>query len=436
MINVLYANDEVGKYPNSYYSSTTKELPVFPQLVGDHKFDICIIGAGYAGLSAALFLRQSGLSVAVLDAHRVGWGASGRNGGQIGSGQRAEQGDLENLVGEDDARKLWDLSQDAKALVRSLINEHDIECEYKPGVLHANHKQSLTSETKHYVDELRSKYHYDEVRYLPQDELRSILATTAYYDGSLDMGAGHLNPLKFAIGLAKACARAGVEIFERSEVGEIQESRPIRLSLNQGQVEAEHVLIAANGYLGDLNKQTADRVIPINNYIIATERLPSELAKSLIVNDAAVADTKFVVNYYRRSVDNRLLFGGRESYRYKFPSDIKSYVRKAMLSVYPQLETTKIDYGWGGTLGITMNRMPHFKWLKPNLMTVGGFSGHGVAIATLAGVLAGEAIRGSASRFDVMARVPTPKVPFGRHARLPILALGMAYYSIRDRLPF
>lgn len=431
---VLYANDRRGEYPDSYYAATA-DLPArAPALEGEHKSDVCIIGAGYAGLSAALHLRQLGFEVTVLDAHRVGWGASGRNGGQVGSGQRMEQPDLEKLVGASDARKLWDISEDAKALVQRLIADLNIDCDYRPGIIHTNHKPIWTDETKEYVEHLHETCDYDKISYVPREEMRELLATEAYYDGTYDSGSGHLHPLKYVLGIAKACIDAGVKIFEQSEVAETIEGAPVRVKTAAGEVEAQYLILAANGYLGKLNKHTANRVIPINNYIIATEPLSGEVAASLIRNNAAVADTKYVINYYRLSADNRLLFGGRESYRYRFPRDIKSFVRKAMLSIYPQLSDTKIDYGWGGTLGITMNRMPHFEWLAPNMITVGGFSGHGVAMATMAGALAAEAVSGVAERFDVMAKVPTKRIPGGYSARLPLLALGMAFYSLRDKL--
>lgn len=264
--------------------------------------------------------------------------------------------------------------------------------------------------------------------------MRGLLATDAYHDGWYDPAGYHLHPLRYALGLARGCAAAGVTICERSEVVEIQPGDKVRVKTKNGEVVANHAILAGNGYLGTLNRRVANRAIPINNYIIATEPLSDDLAKALIANDAAVADSKFVINYYRISDDQRLLFGGRESYRYRFPTDIKSYVRTAMLSVYPQLKDVRIDYGWGGTLAITMNRMPFFDWLAPNIATVGGYSGHGVMMATMGGALAAEAIAGTAERFDIMRRVPTPRVPGGYHARLPLLALGMAFYSLRDRL--
>jgi gamma-glutamylputrescine oxidase len=433
-MSLLHVNDKSGEYPESYYAATASYLDPFAPVQGEIEADVCVVGGGYSGLSAALHLRQRGYDVALLDAHRVGWGASGRNGGHVGTGQNLDPDEMIELVGPDDARKLWQISQDAKALVTTLITDLDIECDYRKGCMHANHKKRFGEESKRYVEFLNATYDYDEISYLDQSKLRSILATEAYFDGTLDTGGYHLHPLRFVLGLARACVEAGVRIFERSEVTQIVEGQAPEVKTAQGVVRSKHVILAMNGYQGRLNRRTADRVIPINSYVIATEPLSETEIQAVIANGACVSDSKFVVNYYRISDDRRLVFGGRESYRDRFVGDIKNYVRKAMLDIYPQLEHTKIDYGWGGTLGLTMNRMPHFEWLSPNMITIGGYSGHGIMMATLGGALAAEAISGVAERFDVMERVPTPTIPGGYHARLPLLALGMAYYSLKDRL--
>ena len=429
----LHANDKAGQYPASYYTATANKQLSFPKLEGEHSCDVCVIGAGYAGLSSALHLAERGYKVHVLEAHRVGWGASGRNGGQLGSGQRQDQDELESLVGLERARELWDLAEAAKSLVKDLIAKHQIQCDLKPGVLHADHKPSYVSHSKAYAEKLANTYGYEQIRFVDKTEIREMLGTTAYHGGTLDMGAAHLHPLNYALGLAQACQQTGVQIFENSEVLESHKGEPARLKLANGQVTARYVIFACNGYIDSLETRVAARVMPINNYIIATQPLEEGLAKSLIANDVAVADSKFVINYYRLSADNRLLFGGGESYSFQFPQDIKAFVRKPMLQIYPQLKDIPIDYGWGGTLGITLNRMPYFARLAPNMLNASGFSGHGVAMATLAGQLMAETIDGQASRFDVMEKVPTHLFPGGRHLRWPLMVLGMLYYSLRDR---
>ena len=430
----LHANDKAGEYPASYFAATANKQLSFPTLEGEHTCDVCVIGAGYAGLSSALHLTERGYKVHLLDAHRVGWGASGRNGGQLGSGQRKDQDELEGLVGLERAKHLWDLAETAKSLVKDLIATHQIECDLKPGILHADHKKSYARHSKAYAEKLAGTYGYDQIRFVGTSEIQEMLGTAAYHGGTLDLGAAHLHPLNFALGLAQACQKAGVQIFENSEVLEIRKGEPAQLKLANGQVSARYVVFACNGYIDSLETRVASRVMPINNYIIATEPLDKGLAKSLISNDVAVADSRFVINYYRLSADNRLLFGGGESYSFRFPRDIKSFVRKPMLQIYPQLKDVAIEYGWGGTLGITLNRMPYFARLAPNMLNASGFSGHGVAMATLAGQLMAEAIDGQASRFDILEKVPTHVFPGGRHLRWPLMVLGMLYYSLRDRL--
>ncbi len=430
----LHANDKAGHYPASYYAATANRQLSFPRLEGEQSCDVCVIGAGYTGLSAALHLAERGYKVHVLEAHRVGWGASGRNGGQLGTGQRSDQNTLENLVGLDRARQLWDLSEASKALVKSLIARHQITCDLTPGIIHADHKPGFVPGSKAYAEKLNKSYGYEQIRFVDKAEMRELLDTPAYHGGTLDMGAAHLHPLNYVLGLAQACHKAGVQIFENSEALHIQRTEPARIKLANGQVTARYVIFACNGYIDKLEKRVASHVMPINNYIVATEQLSDNLAKSLIANNAAVADSKFVINYYRLSADNRLLFGGGESYSFQFPQDVKAFVRKPMLEIYPQLKDTTIEYGWGGTLGITLNRMPYFAKLAPNMLNASGFSGHGVGMATLAGQLLAEAIDGQASRFDVMEKVPTRAFPGGRHLRWPLMVLGMLYYALRDRL--
>jgi len=301
--------------------------------------------------------------------------------------------------------------------------------------MHVDHKRRFTRETAEYVDKLNTEYDYDKISFVDRDALRQRLASDRYYSGSVDTGAGHLHPLKLAAGLARASIERGVRIFENSEVTNYSESpEHVFVKSSTGDVKARQLLLACNGYLGKLSAEVAASVMPINNYIIATEKLEPSLAASLIRDNMAVADSKFVVNYFRVSHDNRLLFGGRESYGYRFPANIKAFVRSAMLDVYPQLEECGIDYGWGGTLAITMNRMPHIKQLTSKVISSSGYSGHGVGMATLAGKLCGEALVGKLDSFNVMSRIDHAKFPGGTILRSPLLKLGMMYYTLRDRL--
>ena len=431
-MNLLHVNDKAGEYPPSYYAATKAALDPFPALQGAVRADVCIIGAGYTGLSAALHLAKAGLSVVVLEAHRVGFGASGRNGGQVGSGQRQDQDWLEAAVGVSDAHRLWDLAEDAKGLVKSLIRTHAMPVTFHPGVAHACRSEGEVRAAHAYGEKLRRDYGYDQIEALDKSRIRGLIGSDAFKGGEIDRGAGHVHPLNYAVGLAQAAAGAGARIFEFSEVVEVVPGPKPRVRLAGGEVAADHVILACNGYLGGLEPSVAAKVMPINNFIVATEPL-GDRAAGVLAEPVAVADSRFVVNYWRLSEDGRLLFGGGESYGYKFP-DILKTVRKPMLGIYPQLADARIDYAWGGTLAITMNRMPCFARPARCVFSASGYSGHGVAMASLAGKLMADAVRGAAEGFDLMASLPQPKFPGGSGFRAPLLALAMTWFAMRDRL--
>jgi gamma-glutamylputrescine oxidase len=402
-------------------------------LQGETRADVCVVGAGYTGLSAALHLAERGLDVVVLEAHRVGFGASGRNGGQLGSGQRQDQASLEKMLGQAEARKLWDLGEEAKDLVKDLIARHAIECDLKPGVAWTGFKPAEVADLHRYGDLLRARYGYDQIEALDAAACFALCPSPTYKGGLLDMGAGHLHPLNFALGLARAAAAAGVRIYENSHVTAVDEGTSVSVHTAQGRVRADHLVLACNGYLGGLNRKVAARVMPINNFIVATEPL-GDAAAQVLTRDVAVADSKFVVNYFRLSADKRLLFGGGESYGYRFPSDIAAVVRKPMTEIFPHLANVRLDHAWGGTLAITMKRLPYLARVAPNILSASGYSGHGVGTATHAGYLMAQAIAGQAEGFDTMARIPTSPFPGGAALRNPLLILAMTWFSLRDRL--
>ncbi|MCC6863658.1 MAG: FAD-binding oxidoreductase [Rhodobacteraceae bacterium] len=431
-MNLLHANDKAGEYPASYYSATRTPLAPFVHLQGAARADVCIIGAGYTGLSAALHLAQRGYSVVVLEAHRVGFGASGRNGGQVGSGQRNDQDNLERVTGRENARRLWNMAEEAKGLVKSLINDHDIPAPFRPGIAHACWTESQTRHAHHYADRLRRDYDYNQIEALDCDAMARLIPSGVFKGGDIDRGAGHIHPLNYAIGLARAAVIAGALIYENSEVTSITHGTKAMVHTAQGNVTADHIILAGNGYLGGLEPQIAARVMPINNFILATEPL-GERAAQVLTEPIAVTDTRFVVNYWRLSDDNRLLCGGGESYGWRFPDIVKT-VRPALLDIYPTLRDVRFDYAWGGTLAITMTRNPCFVRVAPNVLSASGYSGHGIAIATLAGRILSEAVAGQAERFDLMASLPTPSFPGGAALRWPMLVLAMTWYSMRDKL--
>jgi len=428
-LDVLTANDRPGEHAPSWYAATANAMPDHPPLRGEARADVCIVGAGYSGLSAALHLRARGYDVAVLEAHRVGWGASGRNGGQLGSGQRVGQGELEARLGADTARILWDLAEESKAVAKSLVARHAIDCDLRPGILDALHRPRYEAEARAETAHLNERYAYPHARYVGREEIRAMVATDDFHGGVLDTDAAHLHPLNYALGLAAAAAGQGARLHERSRVTRVMAGR---VETAQGAVTAPHILLACNGYLCGLEGSVAARVMPINNFIVATEPLDDPAA--LIRDDVAVCDSRFVVDYFRLSRDGRLLFGGGESYGYRFPADIAAKVRRPMSRIFPRLASARIEYAWGGTLAITMDRLPHFARPAPGILSVSGYSGHGVGMATLAGKLAAEAVAGQAERFDILATIPRPRFPGGAKLRTPLLTLAMLWYGLRDRL--
>ncbi|NNF72672.1 MAG: FAD-binding oxidoreductase [Rhodobacteraceae bacterium] len=432
-MNLLYANDRPGQYPQSWYAETATPLPPFDPLRGETRADVCVIGGGYTGLSAALALAEAGVDVVLVEAHRAGFGASGRNGGQVGSGQRLGQDALEKMVGQDAARALWQIGEDAKAELQRLITSHGIDCAFRPGVAHVLRKPADVDGMLAYAEHLSTIYGYDRIELLGRDSAREAVGSDVFAGGLIDWGAGHVHPLRLALGMARGAQAAGARIHEMTQVHRIEPGTTPLVATDRGRVRAGHVIVAANGYIGGLQPDVAARVMPINNFIIATEPLGAR-ADDILARDIAVADDKFVVNYWRKSEDGRLLFGGGESYGYRFPRDIAALVRKPMLSIYPQLRDVEITHAWGGTLAITMNRLPNFSRPAPGVWSASGYSGHGVALATLAGRILADALNGDTTRFDTMAALPSPRFPGGVGFRSPLLALAMTWYAMRDRL--
>jgi gamma-glutamylputrescine oxidase len=431
-MNLLHANDRQGQYPASFYAATAHPLPPFAPLEGAQEADVCIIGAGFTGLSAALHLAQRGYRVTVLEAHRVGFGASGRNGGQVGSGQRIDQDSLEASFGAETAKRLWEIGEEAKALVQSLITDHAMPVRFYPGIAHACRTDAELRESHANAEKMARSYGYSQITPLNRQELRGLIGSDTYVGGDIDRGAGHLHPLNYAIGLAIAATKAGAVICENAEVTQITKGPKAVVQTARGQVSASFVVLACNGYLGNLEPSVAARVMPINSYVIATEPLGARAAE-IISEPVAVTDTKFVNNYWRLSEDGRLLFGGAETYGYRFPDVVKA-VTKPMLKVYPQLAGTRIDYAWGGTLAITRSRLPNFSRPQPNVFSASGYSGYGVAMASLAGKIMAEAISGQAERFDLMASLPQSRFPGGALLRWPLLASAMTWFALRDRI--
>ena len=352
----------------------------------------------------------------------------------MGTGQRADQSSIEKWVGEEAAKGLWQLGLDAVQKVCDLINEHNIDCELGSGNLHLAAKPSHAGELQDELAHLESQYGYQQLTYLTPEAVAERTSARGFHGGLLDDGCKHLHPLKYALGLARAASEAGVKIYEGTRGHPQADGQSGEVKTENGRVKARHIVIGCNAYLGSLVPRMAGNIMPINNFVIATERLPSHLLPRINRDNLSMSDTLFVINYWKLSQDGRLIFGGGENYSSRFPRDIKAFVRPHMLNIYPELQDIDIDYGWGGAVGITLNRMPDFGRIGKHLWYAQGFSGHGVPTATMAGSLLADAIDGDTAGFDLMASVPTQRFPGGTLLRWPGLVAGMLFYSLRDKL--
>jgi gamma-glutamylputrescine oxidase len=423
-----------GHPATSWYAQTANPFPDLVSLKGEHRTAVCIIGAGYTGLGAALRLAEQGVPTIVLEEAQVGSGASGRNGGQIHTGQRRDQFWLEKTVGPDDAMALWTLAQDAKAHLHRLIAQHAIACDLKSGMIEARHRPNSGDHDRAWRDHMAKRYGYDQIRLIGKDALAYELGCDSYFGGTIDEGGGHLHPLNFALGLALAAINNGAQIFERSRALSWRKTaRGMEVVTQQGTVICERLILTGDGYIDGLSPTIDARVMPINNFILATAPL-GDLADEIIRSDAAVADSRFVVNYFRKSPDGRLLFGGGENYLPGFPSDLTGFVRRHMLKVYPRLGAVPITHAWGGSLGITMNRTPYVRALAPGVVAAAGYSGQGLMLAPYFGKLLADASLGEMSGLDLLSRLPTPPFPGGKLLRWPAMVAGLSWYALRDRL--
>ncbi len=425
---------ETLSYPDSYYAATARAFSPQPKLEGEHEADVCVVGGGFSGVSAALCLAERGYRVALLERARVGSGASGRNGGQIGSGLRRGIRETERMAGRENARVLWQMCEEAKAIIADRIERFKIDCDYRPGNLLASTKERLLPGLAAEAEHLSKHYGYDGYRMLTRTQIRQVVASDAFCGGRMDSGGGHLHPLNFLLGCAQAARSLKARLFENSEVLQIRWGEPCSVRTAEGQVRARYVLLCGNAYLGNLVPKIGGKIMPIVNHVLATAPLGDKRARALISNDCCVHSTKFVVDYFRLTADRRLLFGGGETYSDRELPDIKNFVRRYMLAVFPQLKDVNVDYAWSGRLAITMNRLPHFGRIGRQGFFVQGFSGHGVALTQLAGRLMAEAVAGDAERFDLFAGLKHQTFPGGTLLRKPLLVLGMLYYALRDKI--
>lgn len=417
----------------SYYAASANPFARLAPLAGTVTADVCVIGGGFTGLSAALHLAERGYKVVLLEQARIGWGASGRNGGQINLGLRKGPEELLAAFGEARAKMLFDMSEEARQLIVDRVARHKIACDLKPGTLHVASKARDQTWMEEEVACLENVYGYKGARFLDKQQTRAELGSDIFHAGVRDSGGGHLHPLNYAQGLALAAIAAGATLHEQSHVTKIEKGDINRIVTTGGEVLAKYVVLGCNAYLGDLEPRIAGKIMPIANFIVGTEPLSDNEAREAITHDVCICDTKFVVSYWRLSADKRILFGGGERYNTQPPADIGAFVQPYLARVYPQFAEKRIDYGWGGMLAITASRLPHFGRMG-NIFFAHGYSGQGVATTGLAGRLIAEALAGSAERFDVFSAIRHQTFPGGTLLRHPLLVAAMLWYALRDRL--
>ncbi|MGI9366529.1 MAG: NAD(P)/FAD-dependent oxidoreductase [Rhizobiaceae bacterium] len=416
----------------SWYEDSCGERPTYRALEGDLDVDVAIVGGGFCGLSTALHLAQNGARVALLEANRLGDGASGRNGGQMGSGQRGDIFELEKQLGLQRSRALWDMAEDAKKNLLETTKTHSFDCDYQIGQLTPMHKRRYEAEAQAKVEHLQNKYNYAPISYLSQPEMAKKLGSSAYFGGIMDMGTGHIHPMKYVIGLAAVAARSGARIHEQTAVTRMQKRGKFALKTPMGTVSAERVVLALNGYHGDIRPELANHVLPIQSFIGAT--VPLEENTTVLPHMHAVDDSRFVVRYFRKSKDNRLLFGGREAYGKSRPGDIERAIRKQITEIYPHLAKTEITHAWGGNVAITLPRMPFVRELEPGLWTAGGFSGHGVMLSNHTGRMIAEHFVGKSEQIKLLKELKIPGFPGGTLLRNPLKVLALTWYAMLDRV--
>lgn len=420
--------------PPSYYHATAQHWARCPPLQGAARADVCVVGGGLAGLSAALNLAERGFAVALLEGASVGFGASGRNGGQVIAGYACGIDTMRAQLGSELARVMWDMSVEAVDIIDERVRRHAIDCDWTRGFCNAAIKPRHMQELEQWQREAELEYGYDGMALWGREQLRQQLGSERYLGGLYDPRSGHLHPLNYTLGLARAALAAGVRIYEQTPVLKLEQGAHSKVFTEHGMLSCDHVVLACNAYIGQLAPQLERKIMPAGTYVIATEVLGKARAASLIANQMAVCDTNFVLDYYRLSADQRLLFGGKVSYSGKQPRNLAAAMRSDMLRVFPQLADVKVEYAWGGFCDITVNRAPDLGRLDGNVYYMQGFSGHGVNVTGIAGKVVAEAIAGTAGRLDLFARLRHRDFPGGKWLRTPALVLGMAYYRMLDAL--
>jgi gamma-glutamylputrescine oxidase len=422
-------------YPASYYAATANTRVVRPELQENKQADVCVIGAGYTGLSTALFLLEKGFSVIVLEAAKVGFGASGRNGGQIVNSYSRDLDSIERSASASAAKLIGDMAFEGGRIIRERVARYGIQCDLKDGGVFAafNQKQMHHLEAQ---KALWERYGYQHLELLDEQGIQQVIACERYAGGMLDKQGGHIHPLNLALGEAEAVESLGGSIFEQSPALRVDYGDAPLVHTPSGSVRARFVVVAGNAYLGNLIPELAAKSMPCGTQVVATEPLDDELANSLLPQDYCVEDCNYLLDYYRLSADKRLIYGGGVVYGARDPADIESIIRPKMLKTFPQLGEVKIDFAWTGNFLLTLSRLPQVGRLGSNIYYSQGCSGHGVTYTHVAGKVIAEALSGQAERFDAFASLPHYPFPGGQRFQVPLSALGAMYYNLRDKLGF
>ncbi len=417
----------------SWYEETAGERPQYPSLDGDTRADVVIIGGGFTGLSAAAHLAKAGTDVVLVEAHRFGDGASGRNGGQMGTGQRAWAEELEAELGLSRARALFALAEEAKAHLLEFAKTNAIEIDYMPGQMSVAHKKRFVDDFKAHAEIMATRFDYPHISFMDAAETERRLGSRHYHGGVRDTATGHIHPLKLVVGTARVAAAAGARLFENTASTGIQSNGgKVRVATTHGTITADKCLVAVNAYGGNLEPVSASHVMPIGSFIGATVPLGDD--SPVIPDLESVDDSRFVVRYFRRVKDGRLLFGGREVYNTNDPKGIADHIRRQIAEIYPALKDVEITHSWGGYVGITMPRKPFVREVMPNVIAAGGYSGHGVMLSNFTGKLYAESVAGNRDRLKLLEELKIPPFPGGRTLRAPLLFLALNWYALRDRI--
>jgi gamma-glutamylputrescine oxidase len=417
----------------SWYEATVGDRPEYAPLDGSVETDVAIVGGGFTGLQAAYNLAQKGVRVVLIEAHRFGDGASGRNGGQLGTGQRAEAESLEEELGFERAKALFDLAENAKRHLLDFAAAQNLDIEYVPGQLNVSHKASYEKEFRDHVEIAATRYGYPHMHYMDRAETEERVGSKRYHFGLRDAGTGHIHPMKLLVGIARAAQAAGASLHEKTPALKIERAGgKAVITTARGTIRADKALIACNAYIGNLEPKTAAHVMPIRSFIGATP--PLDAFPSVIPGGEAIADTRFVVRYFRKTRDGRLLFGGREAYTADNPRDMTVHIRRQIAEIYPELRDIDITHAWGGSVGITMPRKPYVREVMPGITSIGGYSGHGVMLSNYCGKLYAEEATGGSPELDHLKALKIPAFPGGPRFRSPLLFLALTWYALRDKL--